>query len=199
MANRVNLAVSWVCVVLNLFVKQLNMESKFPLVYISLLLVLLAIAAFAVFRQIFRTQRTETALSRLQDKLTKEKGTAQDYYELASIYLDKRLFVQAADLLQKAVKVGGDLAPAESALIYNALGFAYFAQEQYDLAIRHYKDAFKVDPTYVTALNNLGHAYERKQLTSQALEAYDQALAIEPENVTAKRRADSLRKRLVIS
>lgn len=175
------------------------MEGKFPLIYISLLLVLLAIAGFVVFRQIFKTQRTESALTRLQNKLSQEKGTAQDYYELASIYLDKRLFAKASDLLQKALKVGGGLESGENALIYNALGFSYFAQEQYDLAIRQYKEALKADPTYTTALNNLGHAYERKQLTSQALEAYDQALAIEPDNATAKRRADSLRKRLVAS
>ncbi|HEY9752908.1 MAG TPA: tetratricopeptide repeat protein [Coleofasciculaceae cyanobacterium] len=175
------------------------MEGKFPLIYISLLLVLLAIAGFVVFRQIFKTRRTESALTRLQNKLSQEKGTAQDYYELASIYLDKRLFAKAADLLQRALKVGGDLGSGENALIYNALGFSYFAQEQYDLAIRQYKEALKADPTYTTALNNLGHAYERKQLTSQALAAYDQALAIEPDNATAKRRADSLRKRLVAS
>jgi Tfp pilus assembly protein PilF len=55
----------------------------------------------------------------------------------------------------------------------------------------------KINPEYVTALNNIGHAYERKQLTAQALESYDQALALEPKNGTAKRRSESLRKRLV--
>jgi tetratricopeptide (TPR) repeat protein len=51
----------------------------------------------------------------------------------------------------------------------------------------------------VTALNNLGHVYERKKLTAQALESYEQALKYEPDNAIAKRRAESLRKRLVIS
>ncbi len=48
------------------------------------------------------------------------------------------------------------------AKIYNALGFAYFTQEQYDIAIRQYKEALKIDPNYVIAYNNLGHAYEKK-------------------------------------
>jgi tetratricopeptide (TPR) repeat protein len=130
--------------------------------------------------------------------LTKEKGTAQEYYELGSIYLDKKVFAQAIALFQKALK-SEDLPETESALIYNALGFAYFAQEQYDLAIRNYKDALKADPNYVTALNNLGHAYERKQLSGPALEAYEQALKVDPDNATAKRRAESLRKRFVPS
>lgn len=174
------------------------MNNDFPIVYLSLLIGLLAIASVFLIRQIIRTRRTENALGRLQKKLAKEKGSSQEYFELGSIYLNKRVYSQAIAQFQKSLKCS-DLPEAESALVHNALGYAYFAQEQYDVAIRNYKDALKADPSYVTAWNNLGHAYERKQLTSQALEAYEQALAIESENSTAKRRAESLRKRLVPS
>jgi tetratricopeptide (TPR) repeat protein len=77
------------------------------------------------------------------------------------------------------------------------MGFAYFAQEQYDIAIRKYKEALKLYPEYVVALNNLGNVYEKKQLISQSVEAYETALKYEPENKTAKRRVESLKKRLV--
>jgi len=174
------------------------MNSDFPIVYLSLLIGILALASVFLVRQIIKTRRLENALGRLQKKLAKEKGTAQEYFELGSILLNKKVYSQAIAQFQKSLKCT-DLPEAESALVYNALGYAYFAQEQYDVAIRNYKDALKADPNYVTAFNNLGHAYERKQLISQALEAYEQALAIEPENTTAKRRADSLRKRLVPS
>lgn len=174
------------------------MNATFPILYLSLLLALLSVAGFVVFRQILKTRKIESTLSKLQAKLTKEKGTAQEYYELGSIYLDKKIFAQAIALFQKALKAE-DLEEADSARIYNALGFAYFAQEQYDLAIRQYKEALKAQPSYVTALNNLGHAYERKQLMAPALEAYDQVLAADPQNATAKRRAESLRKRFVPS
>jgi tetratricopeptide (TPR) repeat protein len=174
------------------------MENGLPVVYISILLLLLSAAAWAIFRQVLKTRKIETTLGKLQNKLTKEKGTAQEYYELGSLYLDKRVYVQAISLFQKALK-SEDLPDQESALIYNALGFAYFAQEQYDLAIRQYKEALKIDPNYVTALNNLGHAYERKQLTMPALEAYEQALKLDPQNTTAKRRSEALQKRVVPS
>jgi tetratricopeptide (TPR) repeat protein len=169
-----------------------------PILYISLLLVLLGSVAFFVVRQVLKTRRIESALSRLQSKLNKEKGTAEEYYELGSILLDKRLFTQAIAQFQKAIKLE-TLEGQDLAAVYNALGFAYFAQEQYDLAIKQYKESLKLLPEYVTALNNLGHSYERKQLASQALECYEQSLAIEPSNQTAKRRAESLRKRLVTS
>jgi tetratricopeptide (TPR) repeat protein len=174
-------------------------NSNLLLIYLALLLVLLGIAAYFVVRQVFKTRRIESTLSRLQSKLTKEKGTAQEYYELGSLLLDKKLYTQSALYLQQALKRLPDDETENTALVYNALGYAYFAQEQYDLAIRNYKEALKLTPEYVTALNNLGHSYERKQLMNQALEAYESALKSEPNNATAKRRAESLRKRLVTS
>lgn len=175
------------------------MDDKLLITYLSILVSLLAVASWFVFRQILRTRRTETALSRLQSKLNQEKGTAKEYYELGSILLDKRLYTQAINQFQKALKAK-DLEGAENvALVYNALGFTYAAQDQFDLAIRQYREALQQLPEYPTALNNLGFAYEKKQLIAQALESYEMALSFEPKNTTAKRRAESLRKRLVPS
>lgn len=172
-------------------------DTNLLLIYLVTLLVLLGVAAILVIRQVYKTRRVEGTLNRLQNKLSKEKGTAQEYYELGSLMLDKKLYSQAIIQLKQAVKVLDKEDADKAALIYNALGYSYFAQEQYDLAIRQYKEALGVAPGYVTALNNLGHSYERKQLTVQALESYESALKYEPGNTTAKRRADSLRKRLV--
>jgi tetratricopeptide (TPR) repeat protein len=172
------------------------MDKTLPVVYLGSLVVLLAGAAVAILSQIWKNRRVESTLSRLQKKLKEQPGTPQEYYELGTIYLNKKLYVQAISLFQKAMKAE-DIEPENLALIYNGLGFAYFGQEQYDLAIRNYKEALKLYPEYVVAFNNLGHAYERKKLTSQALEAYEEALKRDPKNQTAKRRADSLRKRLI--
>lgn len=175
------------------------MESLLPVVYLSILVALLSGTAWLIFRQVFKTRQVETTLSRLQNKLKNEKGTAQEYYELGSIYLDKKLFAQSVPVFQKALKEAEAENAENVALIYNGLGFAYFGQEQYDLAIRNYKEAIKLQPDYVTSLNNLGHAYEKKKLNAPALQAYDEVLKYDPNNPIAKRRADSLRKRLVPS
>ncbi len=174
------------------------MENPLPILYLLVLVVLLGSAGWAVVRQVLKTRRIENALSRLEKKLKKERGTVQEYYELGSIYSDKKMFAQAITLFQKALK-GADAEEENLAPVHNALGFAYFAQEQYDIAIREYKEALKLNPQYVIALNNLGHAYERKKQTAKALETYEQVLKYEPDNTTAKRRAESLRKRLVPS
>jgi tetratricopeptide (TPR) repeat protein len=170
------------------------MDNNLAVVYLSILLGLLGFTVVSVFRQIFKTRRMESNLSRLRNKLAKEKGTAQEYYELASIYSEKKVYSQAIALFQKALKAAEEEGEENIAPIYNGLGYVYFAQEQYDLAIRNYKEALKLKPDYVTGLNNLAHAYERKKLTAQALEMYEETLKLQPNNATAKRRAESLRR-----
>ncbi|OKH20044.1 tetratricopeptide repeat protein [[Limnothrix rosea] IAM M-220] len=173
--------------------------ASLPIFYLSILVGLLGVLGILLFRQVLKTRRVETTFGKLQKKLQNEPGTAKEYYELGSLYLDKKLHVQAAQLLKKALKVEDELESENAALIYNALGYAYFAQEQYDLAIRQYKEALKAIPEYPTALNNLANVYEKKQMTAKALETYEEALKADPENKVAKKRAESLRKRFVAS
>ncbi len=170
-------------------------NGNYLVVYLGILLALLSVAAFFVIRQVWVTRRVELTLSDLQGKLTKQKGSAVEYYELGSILLDKKLYAQATIYLKKALKELSKDEEENAVLVHNALGYSYFAQDQFDLAIRQYNEALKISPGYVTALNNLAHSYERKQLMPQALETYEQSLVAEPNNETAKRRAAALRKR----
>ncbi len=182
-----------------LFYKKSDMDDNLPIIYLSGLLILLAGLAVFVIWQILKTRSLESTFAKLQRKLSSEKGSSQEYYELGSIYLDKKLYIQSVGLFQKALKVNDGIEPENKALIYNALGYAYFAQEQYDLAIRNYKEATKLYPEYVTALNNLGNVYEKKQMVAKSVETYEQALKVDPKNNIAKRRSESLRKRLIES
>jgi tetratricopeptide (TPR) repeat protein len=175
------------------------MNENLPIIYISTLLAILVFGAIYILREVIKTRKQEGTFSRLQNKLKKEKGTAEEYYELGSLYLDKKLFVQSITLLNKALKADKQLPVENQALIYNAMGYAYFAQEQYDIAIRQYKEALKLYPEYVVALNNLGNVYEKKQMIVKAVEMYQEALKYEPDNSTAQRRVKSLEKRLVSS
>lgn len=139
------------------------MQNNLGVSYILLLLGLLLGASFFVVRQVLRTRRVEGSLSQLESKLSRETGTAQEYYELGCIYNDKQLYSQAIATFQKSLKITDSQEnPQNLAMVHNALGYAYFGREQYDVAIRQYKEALKLVPNYVTALNNLGYAYERK-------------------------------------
>ncbi|MFM7364438.1 MAG: tetratricopeptide repeat protein [Cuspidothrix sp.] len=170
------------------------MDSNLVVIYLSIFVGLLTFAGVSVLRQVWKTRKLESSLNKLKNKLTKEKGTTQEYYELASIYSEKQVFSQAIPLFQKALKAAQEEGEEAIYPIYNGLGYVYFAQEQYDLAIRQYKEAIKLKPDYISALNNLGHAYEKKKLHTQALEMYETTLKFAPNNPVAKRRAESLRR-----
>ncbi|NJK41914.1 MAG: tetratricopeptide repeat protein [Acaryochloridaceae cyanobacterium SU_2_1] len=193
------------------------MDNSLAAVYLGIFVVFLTFAGWFVFAQVFKTRKNELTISKLEDKFQKQEGTIAEYFELGSIYLKKKLYVQAINQMKKALKA----AEAEMALepmpipeeaegaeaempvaeplapLYNALGYAYFGQEQFDMAIRNYKEALKCKPDYVVALNNLAHAYERKKLPRQALETYEAVLNQDPKNVVAKNRCKSLRRQVV--
>ncbi len=175
------------------------MNEVLPVIYLSGIVVFLTGLTIFILFQIIKTRRTENRFSKLQEKLQKERGTPQEYYDLGSLYLDKKLYVQAVKLLEKALKGKKQIEPENVALIYNALGYAYFSQEQIDLAIRNYKEAIRLYEGYAIALNNLANAYEKKQLISQAVETYEETLKYDPDNKVAKRRSEALKKRLVES
>ncbi|MEN9519505.1 MAG: hypothetical protein RLZZ381_2093 [Cyanobacteriota bacterium] len=175
------------------------MNENLPIAYISALLAILVFAAIYILREVIKTRKQESTFSRLQNKLKQQKGTAEEYYELGSLYLDKKLFVQSITLLEKALKADKQLPVENQALIHNAMGYAYFAQEQYDIAIRQYKEALKLYPEYVIALNNLGNVYEKKQMIIKAVETYKEVLKCDRDNKIAQQRLTSLEKRLVPS
>ena len=169
------------------------MDSTLAIAYLGALVLLLGGVSWLVIRQIMKSRRLENVISELQPKLQKEKGSPEDYYQLGSVYLRKKLYAQAITLFNKAIKEGGENVPE----VHNALGFSYFSQEQYDLAIKNYKQAIALQDGYITALNNLGHAYEKKKLLPQAIETYEQVVKLDENNETAKRRLTSLRKQVI--
>ncbi|MBP0001811.1 MAG: tetratricopeptide repeat protein [Cyanobacteria bacterium SID2] len=175
------------------------MDNNLALLYLALLIVLLGGAGWFIARQVLKTRRMENTLTQLQKRVREKNPSAKDFYELGGILLDKKLYSQAVVQLQKALKAKDLKDDENKALIYNALGYAYAAQNQYDLAIRQYKEALKLQPQYITALSNLGFAYEKKTLDAQALEAYEEVLKYDSKNSVAKKRSESLRKRLPVT
>jgi tetratricopeptide (TPR) repeat protein len=166
------------------------MDDLLALGYLAALVGMLATLAFLIARQVLRNRDLENIISRLQPKLQQGKGTAEEFYELGSVYLRKKLYSAAVGEFQRALKQGGTF-PA----LYNALGYAYFCQQQLDLAIANYKKAIEQEPRYVSGWNNLGNAYEAKKLLPQAIAAYEQALQADATNETARRRLTALQKR----
>jgi len=71
------------------------MDNIVPVLYLSILLISLLVLSFFIGRQIVERKKIEDDLSILQNKIRNKEANAEDYYELGSIYLSKKLFDQA--------------------------------------------------------------------------------------------------------
>ena len=161
------------------------MNLNLPQAYLIGLSCLLLVIAILVGRQLYRTRQDEISLIRLEKNSADASQDAGVMYELASVQLRKRLYPQAISTLKNAL-TKLDNEPTEArALIENALGFALAAQENFKVAIIHYKKALKAKADYPVALNNLAFANQRIMQESEAYDLYKEVLKIDPKNKTA--------------
>ena len=172
------------------------MDNIVPLLYLSILLFSLLTLSVFIGKQIIDRKQIEDNLSRLQNKIRNDQANAEDYYELGSIYLSKKLFDQAILQFRYALQVWKNEDFEGLSTIYNTIGFTYAETQQYELAIYYYKEALKNDSNYTVALNNLGYAYEKQKMINEALITYKTVIEQEPDNETAISRIQILKRRI---
>jgi tetratricopeptide (TPR) repeat protein len=71
------------------------------------------------------------------------------------------------------------------ATAYNNRGVAYRLKANYDLAIKDFNEAIRLEPNYANAFNNRGVAYRNRGDLDRAVADYDQAIPIKPDYFAA--------------
>ena len=160
--------------------------------YLIILFVVLIIISIFVFKQFFRTRREELNLVKFEQKGLDSLSKASELYEYGSIQIKKRLYTEATKTFLKAVEYYENEPNEAKAIIENALGFAYAAQNEFKKAIKHYNSAIKSFPEYTTALNNLASAQQRLLEYELAYATYKKVLIIDPNNKTAIKNSKEL-------
>ena len=172
------------------------MDNLLPLVYLSVLLLVLLTLTLFLFKQIFQKKQIEEALSELQIKVRSNIATGEDYYLLGTIYLSKKLFDQAIIQFRYALQLWDKNDKEGIANLYNTVGFTYSESNQYDLAIYYYNEAIKNLSNYTTALNNLGYVYEKKGSFVDAIKIYNSVISYDSNNEVALDRLQILKRRV---
>ena len=171
------------------------MEISFFQSYLIILFVVLIIISVFVFRQFLRTRKEELNLVKFEQKGLDSLTKASELYEFGSIQIKKRLYIEATKTFLKAVKYYENEPNEAKAIIENALGFSYAAQNEFKKAIKHYNLAIKSFPQYTVALNNLASAQQRLLEYELAYATYKKVLVIDPNNKTAVKKSKELEKR----
>jgi len=163
--------------------------------YLIILFVVLIIISIFVFRQFLKTRSEEFNLVKFEQKGLDSLTQAAELYEFGSIQIKKRLYSEATKTFLKAIENYENEPDEAKAIINNALGFSYAAQNEFKKAIKHYKSAIKSLPKYPIALNNLASAQQRLLEYDLAYETYQKVLVIDPKNKTAIKKSKELEKR----
>ena len=163
--------------------------------YLIILFIVLIIISVFVFRQFLRTRKEELNLVKFEQKGLDSLTKASELYEFGSIQIKKRLYEEATKTFLKAVEYYENEPDEAKAIIDNALGFSFAAQNEFKKAIKHYNSAIKFLPEYTVALNNLASAQQRLLEYSSAFATYKKVLAIDPNNKTALKKSKEIEKR----
>jgi len=163
--------------------------------YLIILFVVLLIISIFVFRQFLRTRKEELNLVKFEQQGLNSLTKASELYEFGSIQIKKRLYPEATKTFLKAIEYYENEPNEAKAIIENALGFSYAAQNKFKKAIKHYNLAIKSLPEYTVALNNLGSAQQRLLEYDLSYATYKKVLEIDPSNKTAIKKSKELQKR----
>ncbi len=69
--------------------------------------------------------------------------------------------------------------PATMSRLHQQYGLGYYGNPQtWDKAIEHYKEAYRYNPKFISALSTIAYCYEQKKDYKQALEWYNKYLAV---------------------
>ena len=104
--------------------------------YLIILFIVLLIISIFVFRQFLRTRKEELNLVKFEQKGLDSLTKASELYEFGSIQIKKRLYKEATKTFLKAVEYYESEPNEAKAIIENALGFSYAAQNEFKKATR---------------------------------------------------------------
>jgi len=89
--------------------------------------------------------------------------------------------VEALESYTRAIE-SGELLGASLAYVYRIRGDLYYGTGYFDLAIKDFDSALKINPEDEVALNNRGSTWFAKKDYDRALQDYSESLKINPEN-----------------
>jgi len=113
-----------------------------------------------------------------------DPSSAEARYGLGSVFLKKHKRVEARQSFESAVKLLSSY-PDTLPNAWNNLGLIAAQDGRMMEATQNFKQALRLNPESVVALENLGSAYRQQKLWDQAQAAFERALSINPESPEA--------------
>lgn len=164
------IAIYFVCIVLSIFLlKQAIYGLKMSKRY-----------AKEVGKLRINLSELERIKKETEEKICQDKGDAQIYFKLGTIYAKMMDWQKAKEYLEKAINSDVNMIFA-----YTNLGNVYAELNDFDRAIDYYQQAIEISPDYLNAHYNLGFIYFKKGEIEKAVKEFDFILSKNKEDFYA--------------
>jgi tetratricopeptide (TPR) repeat protein/thiol-disulfide isomerase/thioredoxin len=120
----------------------------------------------------------EQAAESFQQALTSDPSSAEAAYGLGSAYLSQQKMAEARENFERATKLQASY-PGTVANAWNNLGLIAAQANNPEEAIRDFREAARLSPDDLIALNNLGNAYRLQKNWDEARKTFERTLEVD--------------------
>ncbi len=132
----------------------------------------------------FQRGYIDQAEAYLRLALRDDPESADAYYGLGSVYLQKQKAAEARDCFERALKLRAGF-PDTRPNALNNLGILAAREGRFVEAIPYFQQAIEQNPDYLIALENLGNVYRQQGRMAEARQMLERALAVDPDDPEA--------------
>ncbi len=132
----------------------------------------------------FQREYYQQALSFFQLALKNDSSSAEALYGIGSVYLKQDKRAEARDNFLRATQAQAGY-PDTLPNAWNNLGLIATQAGQMEEAVDYFKQALRLSPDHLIALDNLGNAYRQQKRWEEARKAFDRALSTHPHDPEA--------------
>ncbi len=119
----------------------------------------------------------DDAEAALKQAIRQNPEYAAAWFNLGTVYLNKKQYPDAQKALREAVRLNRDDAEA-----WNNLGMIAGEQGSYDEALTAFRNAARANPNYLIAVQNMMQIYQYQQRPADAQKALEELIAKAPRN-----------------
>jgi tetratricopeptide (TPR) repeat protein len=132
----------------------------------------------------FQRGYMEQAAASFQIALRDDPSSAEALYGMGSVYLNQQKTTQARESFERALKLRASY-PDTMANSWNNLGLLSAREGHTAEAIEYFRQALKLSPDHLIALDNLGSAYRQAKRWGDARKTYERALDVNSSDAEA--------------
>ena len=119
-----------------------------------------------------------------QQALTNDPASAEAAYGLGSAYLSQQKVSEARESFERAIKLQASY-PDTLANAWNNLGLIAAQASSTEEAIKDFREALRLNPDHLIALNNLGNAYRLQKKWEEAEKTFEHSLNVDASDAQA--------------